>query len=63
MGRKKDETIMSVSEVAKVFGVSNSTIRDWSDCSGHLQCTRTASGRRVFQRSEVEALVEKLRVE
>ena len=44
--------MMRVSEVARLFGGSRVTIRNWVD-TGRLKCRRLPSGVRVFDENEV----------
>lgn len=51
---------LTVSQVAKIAGVSNQTVRRWTD-RGLLPCVRfPGSGYRRYRRSEVEAFVAAL---
>ncbi len=46
------------SDVAKIAGVTPSTVRLW-ERSGRLPAERTESGMRLFRRPDVEALVKR----
>jgi excisionase family DNA binding protein len=45
--------LLTAGDVAKLTGVTPSTVRLWSD-SGRLSAIRTAGGVRLFDRAEVE---------
>jgi molybdopterin-binding protein len=45
-------TSLRISQAAQLLGVSNDTLRRWAD-SGRLPSTRTSSGRRVIDGSEL----------
>jgi excisionase family DNA binding protein len=47
---------MAIGEVAKCFGVTVGTVRNW-ELKGHLTSIRTPGGQRRFRRSDVEALL------
>lgn len=49
------KSLLSVSEAARVLGVSPGTVRRWSN-SGTLACVRTPSGHRRFRRADLERL-------
>lgn len=44
---------MTVSEVARFFGVTPATVRRWSD-DGNLPSSRTLGGARRFDRATIE---------
>jgi len=46
------------SDVARMFGVSTSTVRFWAD-SGDLRAARSPGGWRIFQREAVEEFRER----
>ncbi len=49
------EMLLTISEAARVLGVSAQTVRVWAD-SGKLPTTRTEAGSmRLFQRNDVES--------
>lgn len=48
--------LLSIGEVAKAFGVTVATVRNW-DRDDRISSTRTPGGQRRFRRSEVEALL------
>mgnify|MGYP000757985114 FL=1 len=47
-----------VSEVARLFGVTSTTIRNWVD-NGKLRCRRLPSGVRVFDEEDVNRVYQK----
>jgi excisionase family DNA binding protein len=47
---------LTVSEVAAELGVSENTVRRWSD-AGHLQAYRTPGGQRRFSRQAINAFL------
>ena len=48
--------LLSIGEVADLFGVNVSTIRRWDD-AGKLHAIRTPGGQRRFDRAEVERVL------
>ncbi len=52
-----NQAMLLVSDVAKLVDRVPATIRNWAD-AGRLPCTRTKSGTRLFQLSDVLALAE-----
>ena len=50
---KKMTTWISIGEVAKLFGVSTQTIRNWSE-QGVFSCKRTYGNHRRYSKQEVE---------
>jgi len=50
---------LSISEAARVLGVSLSTVRRWSD-AGVLPSYRTPGGQRRFSRDQLEDFLEGL---
>lgn len=48
---------LSIGEVAKAFGVTVATVRNW-DRGGRIESIRTPGGQRRFRRSDVDALIE-----
>jgi excisionase family DNA binding protein len=44
--------VMSVSEAARVLGVSAQTVRSWAD-HGKLPAMRTSVGQRIFKRAVI----------
>lgn len=59
---KPSETVLRTGDVARLFGVSASTISGWVN-SGYLSCTKTSGGRRQYSADEVNALISKMRGE
>lgn len=59
---KPSESGLRTGEVARMFGVSTSTISGWVN-NGYLSCTKTAGGRRLYSVEEVNALLGKMRGE
>lgn len=51
-----DEEFLPIGEVARAFGVTVASVRNW-DRAGRIQSTRTPGGQRRFRRSEVERLL------
>ena len=51
---------MLPSEVARAFGVRPGTVVRWTD-RGQLPCVKTSDGCRVYRRSDVRALIERLK--
>jgi excisionase family DNA binding protein len=47
---------MSIGQVAKCFGVTVSTVRNW-EAKGHITAVRTPGGQRRFRRTDIEALL------
>ena len=47
---------LTVSEVAAELGVSENTVRRWSD-AGHLHVYRTPGGQRRFSRQSINAFL------
>jgi excisionase family DNA binding protein len=47
---------LTVSEVASELGVSENTVRRWSD-AGHLHAYRTPGGQRRFSRQAINAFL------
>ena len=47
---------LTVSEVATELGVSENTVRRWSD-AGHLHVYRTPGGQRRFSRQSINAFL------
>ena len=47
---------LTVSEVAAELGVSENTVRRWSD-AGHLHAYRTPGGQRRFSRQAINAFI------
>lgn len=45
---------LTVSQVAREFGVNPQTVRRWAD-AGDLPCTYTLGGARRFDRADVDA--------
>jgi len=52
----KPDDLLLPSEAARIIGVSPDSVRGYA-ASGKLPCMRTVSGRRLFRRSDVDALV------
>ena len=52
---------LRLSEVAKILGVHQSTVRSWADL-GHLPVHRTQGGHRRFRRDEIELWMQARRV-
>jgi len=50
---------LSISEAARVLGVSLSTVRRWSD-AGVLPSYRTPGGQRRYSREQLEAFLRSL---
>lgn len=44
-------------DVARYFGVSTVTVREWAD-SGKLASFRTPGGQRRFRREDIDAFIE-----
>jgi excisionase family DNA binding protein len=53
----ESDEFLSIGEVAKAFGVTVATVRNW-DRDGRIVSTRTLGGQRRFKRSDVAALLE-----
>jgi excisionase family DNA binding protein len=51
---------LSISDAARVLGVSLSTVRRWSD-AGVLPSYRTPGGQRRYSREQLEAFLRSLR--
>jgi len=51
---------LSISEAARVLGVSLSTVRRWSD-AGVLPSYRTPGGQRRYSRDQLETFLQSLR--
>ena len=47
---------MAIGEVAKSFGVTVGTVRNW-ELKGHLTAIRTPGGQRRFRRTDIEAML------
>lgn len=54
---EKGSDLVSVSAVAKMFGVHADTIRDWTE-KGILKTQRTFGGHRRYSLSEIQQLIE-----
>jgi len=54
---KEKSDLVSVSKIAKMFGVHPDTIRDWTD-KGILKTTRTFGNHRRYSLSEINHLIE-----
>lgn len=52
--------VLTVSEAARELNVAAQTVRGWAD-RGKLPNMRTASGQRIFQRTDVERMREERR--
>ena len=50
--------MFQVSDVARLFGVSDTTIRNWVG-KGKLKCRRLPSGVRVFEEEDVNRAYQK----
>ncbi len=61
-GNKMQNDFLSVKGTARRLDKSENTIRTW-ERQGKLRAIKTENGRRVFERDEVERLVEQLRRE
>ena len=55
-----DAPPLTSGDVARYFGVSTVTVREWAD-SGKLASFRTPGGQRRFLRSAVEAFIDATR--
>lgn len=51
------DELLPIGEVAKAFGVTVATVRNW-DRDGRIESVRTPGGQRRFRRSEVDALLD-----
>lgn len=55
----ENKELLSIREVAELFGVHQQTLRRWDE-QGKLKAIRVGEfGHRKYQRSEIEALIEK----
>lgn len=50
------DDMLTIGEVAKAFGVTVATVRNW-DAAGKLAALRTPAGTRRFRRSDVDAVL------
>ena len=55
----KQDKLITSGAVAKIFGVCDDTIRNWTN-SGVLKATRTFGGHRRYSLSEITRLVEEM---
>jgi excisionase family DNA binding protein len=55
----QEETLLTVGDVARLFGVVPNTIRDW-ERQGRIQAQRTPGGVRVFRRGDLRRLEAEL---
>ncbi len=46
------DRLMSTSEVAEILGVSQATVKRWTD-DGSLRCFRSPGGHRKFQEQDI----------
>ena len=58
MKSSKELELLSPYDASRIADVSASTIRLWAD-TGKLTTIRTAGGMRLFERGEVEAVVQR----
>ncbi len=52
-----DGQYLRVGEVAKLLGVSGSTVRNWTK-TGRLESYRTPGGHRLYRRADIEGVVK-----
>ena len=58
MPQEKDQELMTPSEAGRLLGLSADRVRGLAD-TGHLPVQKTVTGRRLFLRTDVEALAQR----
>lgn len=55
--REVMKAMMKTGEVARLFGVTNQTIRNWVE-TGVLRCERTSDGTRLFRMEDISSFLD-----